>query len=302
MEPNPRWRRYSRLLGPDPAADAKDELQFHLECLIDELVDQGWSPADARRESARRMGDLRSLQRLGRRIGERTEHRKRIREYVHDSLWDLRYTIRGLRRDPGFTAVCILILALAIGANVAVFSVVNTLLLRPLPFPESHQLVWIAPPPDACGFSCATYSADAFEEFRSMSRVYQDVTGYEAFTTPDNLRLTGRGDPQPATSIMVVGNFFQVLGVRPAMGRLFTPEETTPGPHPVALLTDAYWRHQFAADPGIVGKTIDLSGTQTTVVGVLPAASTSAPYSLPARGSIFSRRSTWRKSATGATS
>lgn len=271
MEPNPRWRRYSRLLGPDPAADVKDELQFHLECLVDELVEQGWSPADARRESARRMGDLRSLQRLGRRIGESNEQRKRIREYLHDSLWDLRYTIRGLRHDPGFTAVCILILALAIGANVAVFSVVNTLLLRPLPFPEAHQLVWIAPPLDACGFSCATYSADAFEEFRSMSRVYQDVSGYEAFTTPDNLRLTGHGDPQPATSIMVVGNFFQVLGVKPAMGRLFTPEETRPGPHPVALLTDAYWRHQFAADAGMVGKAIDLSGTQTTVVGVLPA-------------------------------
>jgi predicted permease len=271
MEPNPRWRRHSRLFGPDPAADVKDELQFHLECLADELVEQGWSPADARRESARRMGDLRSLQQLGRRIGERTEHRKRIREYLHDSLWDLRYTIRGLRHDPGFTAVCILILALAIGANVAVFSVVNTLLLRPLPFPEAHQLVWIAPPPGACGFSCATYSADAFEEFRSMSRVYQDVSGYEAFTTPDNLRLTGHGDPQPATSIMVVGNFFQVLGVKPAMGRLFAAEETRPGLHPVALLTDAYWRHQFAADPAIVGKAIDISGIQTTIVGVLPA-------------------------------
>ena len=198
------------------------------------------------------------------------ERRKRLKDYWSDSLQDVRYTFRTLARDPSFAAISILILALAIGANVAVFSVVNTLLLRPLPFPDSHALVWIAPPPTSCGLSCATYSADAYEEFRDQSRVYQDVTGYEAFTTPDNLRLTGRGEPQPATSIEVIGNFFQVLGVQPAMGRLFSAEETRPGAHPVALLANAYWRSQFNADPSIVGKAIELSGTPITVVGVLP--------------------------------
>jgi predicted permease len=183
---------------------------------------------------------------------------------------DLRYTLRSLRRDPSFTAVSLLILALAIGANIAVFSVVNTLLLRPLPFPNAHELAWIAPPPSGCGLSCATYSADAYEEFRAQSRVYQDVTGYEAFSTSDNVRLTGRGEPEPATSIDVIGNFFEVLGVPPAMGRLFTSDESR-GPHPVVLLTYAYWRRQFRADPAIVGKAIDLSGTPFTVIGVLPA-------------------------------
>src|SRR5439155_223631 len=167
-----------------------------------------------------------------------------------------------------------------IGANVAVFSVVNTLLLRPLPFPDSHQLVWVAPPPSGCGLSCATYSADAYEEFRAQSRAYQDVTGYFAFSTPDNLRLTVLAEPQPATSIEVIGNFFQVLGVQPAIGRMFTADEVRGGPHPwqgfatqanVALLANAYWRRQFAADPGIVGKAIELNGTPVTVVGVLPA-------------------------------
>ena len=104
------------------------------------------------------------------------KRRKRLKVYWNDSLQDVRYTLRILRRDPGFATVSILILALAIGANVSVFSVVNTLLLRPLPFPESRQLVWIAPPPTDCGLSCATYSADAYEEFREQSRVYQDVT------------------------------------------------------------------------------------------------------------------------------
>ncbi len=185
-------------------------------------------------------------------------------------LQDLKYTLRTLSRDAGFTLVAVFILALAIGANIGVFSVVNTLLLRPLPFPDSHELVWIAPPPTSCGLSCATYSADAYEEFREQSRAYQDVTGYMAFTTPDNLRLTGRGEPQSATGIEVIGNFFQVLGVQPAMGRLYTADESRGGPHAVALLTNAYWRRQFNADPAIVGKAIELNGMPTTIVGVLP--------------------------------
>ena len=185
-------------------------------------------------------------------------------------LQNLKYTLGGLARDRGFTLIALLILALAIGANIGVFSVVSTILLRPLPFPQSQQLVWIAPPPTGCGLSCATYSADAFEGFRAQSRAYQDVTGYMAFSTPDNLRLTGRGEPEPATSIEVIGNFFQVLGVQPAMGRLFTPDEARGGNHPVALLANAYWRRQFASDPSIVGKAIDLNGLPITVVGVLP--------------------------------
>src|SRR6202035_5681167 len=146
----------------------------------------------------------------------KAEHRKRLADYWTDLLQDVRYTFRTLGRDPGFACVSILILTLAIGANTAVFSVVNTLLLRPLPFPNAHELVWIAPPPSGCGLSCATYSSDAYEEFRAQSRSYRDVTGYFAFTTPDNVRLTGRSEPEPATSIEVIGNFFQVLGVQPA--------------------------------------------------------------------------------------
>ena len=276
MTTTPFWRRYARFFGPDPAADVKDELAFHLQSRTDDFIRQGLSPDAARQEAERQFGDLRAVQRVGQQNGQKTEKRRRLGDYWNDLLHDVRYTFRTLRRDPGFAAISLLILALAIGANVAVFSVVNTILLRPLPFPHSEELVWIAPPPSECGWSCATYSADAYEEFSSMSRAYQGVTGYEAFTTPENFRLTGRGEPVPATGMEVIGNFFQVLGVQPAMGRLFTAEEAR-GPAipnstgtPVTLLSNAYWRRQFHSDPAIVGQAIELNGAPVTVVGVLP--------------------------------
>ena len=212
MRPVPLWRRYDRLLGSDPSADVKDELRFHLETKVDDLVAEGWSPEDARKEAERQFGDILAVQHVGERIGEHMDRRRRLTDYWADALRDVRFTLRTLRRDAGFTVIAILILTLAIGANIAVFAVVNTLLLRPLPFPDAHQLVWIAPAPRKCGFACSTYSADAYNRFRAQSRSYQDVTGYYAFSTADNLRLTGHGDPQPATGIMVVGNFFRGPG------------------------------------------------------------------------------------------
>lgn len=271
MSPAPLWRRYDRLLGSDPAADVKDELRFHLETKVDDLIAQGWGPEDARKEAERQFGNIPAIQRVGERIGEQMDRRRRLTDYWSDVLRDVHFTLRTLRRDAGFAVIAILILTLAIGANIAVFAVVNTLLLRPLPFPNAPQLVWIAAVPRKCGFACATYSSDAYNRFRAESRSYQDVTGYYVFSTADNLRLTGYGDPQPATGIMVIGNFFEVLGVHAALGRLFTPDEVRHGSPPVALLSNAYWRRQFASDPSIVGKTIDLNGMSTTVVGVLPS-------------------------------
>jgi predicted permease len=243
-------------------ADLDEEMTAHLQFAIEENLLRGMSAQEAERQARISFG--------GPQQSKETHRESRGLPFLDSLLRDVRYTFRTLWRDRAFTAIAILILALGIGANIAVFSVVNALLLRPLPFPDSHQLVWIAPPPTKCGLSCATYSADAYEEFRAQSRAYQDVTGYEAFTSPENLRLTGGGEPESATGIDVIGNFFQVLGVQPVMGRLFAPEEARGGPHHVALLTNTYWRRQFMADPAIVGKTIELSGTPVTVVGVLP--------------------------------
>jgi predicted permease len=271
MRPVPLWRRYDRLLGSDPVADVKDELRFHLETKVDDLVAQGWRPADARKEAARQFGNILAVQRVGERIGQHMDRHRRLSDYWSDALRDLRFTFRTFGRDASFVVIAILILTLAIGANIAVFAVVNTLLLRPLPFPDAHRLVWIAPSPRKCGFACATYSADAYNRFRAQSGSYQALTGYYAFSTADNLRLVGYGDPQPATGIMVIGNFFEVLGIHPALGRLFTPDEVRHAARPVAILSNAYWRRQFASDSSTVGKAIDLNGQSTTVVGVLPA-------------------------------
>lgn len=123
MRPVPLWRRYDRLLGSDPAADVKDELRFHLETKVDDLVAQGWRPEDARKEAERQFGNIPAVQRVGERIGEHMDRRRRLTDYFADALQDLRFTLRTLRRDAGFTVIAILILTLAIGANIAVFAV-----------------------------------------------------------------------------------------------------------------------------------------------------------------------------------
>ncbi len=243
-------------------AELERELATHLEFAIEENLQRGLSPEQARREALAKIGGLQQARERHR------EARGLIRLDI--LLQDLRYTLRTLGRDPGFTVTAVLILALAIGANVAVFSVVNTLLLRPLPFPHAHELVWIAPPPTKCGLSCATYSTDAYDTFRAGTRSYQDVTGYFAFSSPDNLSLTRNGEIINATGQDVVANFFQVLGVHPAMGRLLKPEDGLDGAPPVIVLSDAWWRRQFNADPNIVGTTLDLNHQQVTVIGVLP--------------------------------
>jgi predicted permease len=275
MSTEPIWRRYARFFGHDSAADVRDELDFHIESKIADLTAAGMTPEGAHHEALRQFGRIHEIENIGVHMGDKMDRKQRLADYWTDLRQDVRYTLRTLRRDIGFTAVAVTILALGIGANIAVFSVVNTLLLRPLPFPNAHELAWIAPPPTKCGQSCATYSSDAFEEFRAMSRSYQDVTGYFAFSGPDNLKLKiGQGDYIPVTGIDVIANFFQVLGVQPQLGRLFTDADARAGRQGAStsvLLSNAWWKHQLNSDPGIVGKTISLNDTQVTVIGVLPA-------------------------------
>ena len=278
MKKIPLWRRYARLLGPDPAADVDEELRFHLEEKTDELIRAGLRLDDARREAERQFGDLRVVQKMGKTLGEKMERERRLMEYVSEFKSDVLYTFRNLRNSPGFIVVAVLILALGAGVNVAVFSVVNTLLLRPLPFADSQRLVWFtggkslaAKIRAAAGLSGQTYTVDAYEEFKRNNRSFEAVTSYQTFYSSIQYKLTGSGEPRQLNAVEVADNFFPTLGVEPAMGRNFIEEECRKGGRSATLLSYNFWKTQFAADPAIVGKAITVNGKQTTVVGVLPA-------------------------------
>jgi predicted permease len=243
-------------------ADLDAELQSHLELAIEENMQQGMPPDEARRKALIRFGG----------IPQAKEQQREARglPWLDILLQDLRFTFRTLRRDPTFTLIAVIILGLGIGANVVVFSVVNTVLLRPLPFRNPEQLVRLAGSGAPGGESSATYSADAMQEFQQRNRSFQEVTGYFAFSSSDNYKLIGNGQPLPVTGLMVADNFFKTLAIQPTLGRLFTPEECLKNSRPVTLLSHAFWKRQFHSDPNIVGQTVNLDNKPVTVVGVLP--------------------------------
>ena len=274
----PLWRRYDRFLGPDSAADVRDELRFHVDSLVEELLSQGWEIETARKEAVRRFGNVNALQKIGNQIGGRMERHHALSEYGTHLRQDVRYALRSFCNNPGFFTVSILVLALGLGANVAVFSVVNTLMLRPLPFADSQQLVWFtggksldAKTQAAAGLSGRTYTVDAFEEFQRYNKSFESVTTYQTFYSSLQYKLTGSGDPRQLSVVEVAENFFPTLKVQPALGRGFTHDECLKGGRPATVLSHDIWKTQFASDPSIIGKTIAINGTATTVVGVLPS-------------------------------
>ncbi len=185
-------------------------------------------------------------------------------------LQDLRYSFRRLRQDVGFTAFAVLIVGLGIGASTTVFSVLNALLLRPLPFRDPERLVWVSNR-DTAGLSGQTTQVGALLDLRERSRSFSDLAGYFAFYGAGDNLLTGQGEPERLNGVPVSENFFQVLGVQPYLGRLFTAEECKwRGPRAV-LLSHGLWTRRFASDPGIVGRTLKINDEPVTVAGVLPA-------------------------------
>jgi predicted permease len=257
------WNRVRAFFRKGPLdADLDAEMASHLEMAVEENLRRGMDVEEARRRAMARFGGVqqaREKQRAARGL-----------PFVDVLGQDLRYTLRTLGRDAGFTVVAVLILGLGIGANVAVFSVVNTLLLRPLPFPDAGKLVRITTVNPPCGESCRTYSADATRELQERNRSFERVSGYFAFTSADNYKLMGRAVPLPVTGILVDQSFFQTLGVQPVLGRLFLPEECLHSARPTVLLSYPFWKRQFGGKRDIVGQAVDFNGTPVTVVGVLP--------------------------------
>jgi len=183
-------------------------------------------------------------------------------------LWqDGRYALRQLRKSPGFAAVAILTLALGIGANTAIFSVVDAVLLRPLPYKDPGRLVWTAERFGLIGNTAVVVSPD-FAGWKSRSQVFEQIAAYGGGI---GANMTGGGEPVRVSVLNVTTDLFPMLGVRPVAGRMFTAQEGTRARNRVALLDEGLWRSRFSADPQIVGKQVQLDGTAYDIVGIMPA-------------------------------
>lgn len=232
------------------------ELQFHLEQQIAENLALGMPPAEARHAARRKLGGTAQIQ---------EECRDMRRTDYLENLWrDVRYALRALRKSPGFAVVIVLTLALAIGANSAIFSVIDGVLLKPLPYPEPDRIVRIF-------FHSRAYAKFPlnpfdFRDFRARNRSFDCLAGF----TRADLQLSGAGQPERFTGFNVTAGFFRVLGLRPARGREFTTNDELPGNGRVAILSDRIWRSRFAADPHIIGRKIMLDAQPFAVVGVMP--------------------------------
>jgi predicted permease len=242
--------------------DLAEEMATQLDLAIEENLNCGMSPEQARRRALIHFGSTQQAK----------EHHRDARSLpmIETFAHDLRYTLRTLRKDRGFAVIAILILALGIGANIVVFSVVNTLLLRPLPFAHSEQLVWFTGNHGQGGLSGQTYNVSSFEEYQRHAQSFEEVTCYQAFWGSTAYNMTGHGDPQHVQAVMVANNFFHMLGVQPMLGRTFTPEEHNKGAAPVAMLTYPFWKQQFAGNPAILGKVVNFDNQAVTIIGVLP--------------------------------
>jgi putative ABC transport system permease protein len=184
-----------------------------------------------------------------------------------DLLQDIRYSLRMLAKSPGFTAVAAIALALGIGANTAVFSVFNAVLLNPLPYPEPARLVWLWPRDAQTGVPFrGAISPPDFVDYRKQSTVFEHLSAFASL----DLTVTGNGQAERIPSAGVSSGFFETLGVRPAMGRTILPDDEQTGWPQIVVLSDGLWRRRFGGDPGVIGKNINIEGKKMTVAGVMP--------------------------------
>src|SRR6185369_7576249 len=182
---------------------------------------------------------------------------------------ELRLAIRQLIKTPGFTLVAVLTLALGIGANTAIFSVLNALLFRPLPFRAPERLVWITNIGGG-GLSGVTSRVANYQDWQRLNRSFEDMAAYFAFFDYGSYALVGSGEPERLRGVGVSQNFLPLLGINPLLGRNFTAEESLWNGSKATILTYNFWQRRFAGDPNIVGKAITLDNQSTEVVGVLP--------------------------------
>jgi putative ABC transport system permease protein len=252
------WRTLFRRDRLD--ADLDEELQCYLDAIVERHIRAGMDPAAARRTARADIGNLTQV---------RDEVRgSRVGVGVETTLQDVRYAWRGLRRSPGFTAVTILTLALGIGANTAIFSVVRAMLLSPLPYRDSSRLVFVWSDMTSAGYPRAPLSAPELKDLRDRSTLFTSFGSIWATTGA----LTEEGDPEQLRVGLVSTNFFSALLEADAfLGRTFAPEDETQSAPRTILLGWPLWQRRFGSDPSVVGRTIHVNGQPTIVIGVMPA-------------------------------
>ena len=252
-----------------------EELAFHLTARTEELVALGHSPEEARAIALRAFGDLQDARRYISQIDRRTERDRKRRDFVGDLRQDLVYAVRKLRSSPAFAITAILTLALGVGANTAIFSVVNGVLFRPLPFAHEEQLyqVWSSNP--TAGIMESAVSPVDLDDWRAQRKVLADIGGYWYAAGGSGLDLVGEGEPQRLSGVFVEPGFFPALGTVAALGRLPREDELIRGGRDnVIVLTHSFWQRQFNGSPDVLGKSLNLDGEPYEVIGVLPRAFT----------------------------
>ena len=270
-EIRPGIRRFFRLaVQRDVPSDADDEIRLHLQLRVEQLVREGLSPEAARAEAERRFGSIDDERARFRNSARRRDRRLRLREWIDSVRQDVRYALRTLRRDAGFTAFAVLIVGLGIGASATVFSLVNGVLLRPMPFRDPARLVWISNIADD-GVAEWRIQVANLLDLGARNRSLEGMAGYFAYYGTGDAMLLDAGGTQRLTRVPVTCNFLPFLGVTPLLGRSFTPEECRFNGPDAVLLTETLWRRRFASDPAIVGRTLTINDAPATVIGVLPA-------------------------------
>jgi predicted permease len=269
----PSWRRYLRFWGNDPRADIDDELRFHIDSRVEEYIAFGMTPGDARAEAMSRFGNVAAVQRSCQEIDQMTQHERNRADMWGALANDVRYAARILRRSPGFTIVAVLTLALGIGANTAILSVVNAVLLRPLPYASPDRVVRVYTAFRGSGTPRYAMSQPEFMDYRSLTHVFQNAAAFTgtSLTLTGGCSATGSAcEPERVRGVAATRDLLPVLGVTPLRGRNFEGDEGRAGREPVVIVSHEFWQNRFGADPTLLGRALTLNGVSRRVIGILP--------------------------------
>lgn len=266
------WRRYLRFWGTRHDQDFDDELRFHFDMLVADYLAQGLAEPEARAAARARLGDLDVSRTECLTIQGRREKRAERARLLDAFALDVRYALRTLRRQKGWTAVAVITLALGIGANAAVLSVVDNLLLHPLPYPHADRMVVIYQQPGRSNNSglqvTITPTGQVLRAWRESARSFEDI---EAYITDDRMLQPRSGAPAVVHTASILPEFPAFAGQHPLLGRGFNASDIAAGGH-VALLGESIWRQRYGGDPRILGRPIELDGELYTVIGIMPDA------------------------------